>query len=132
MFISFYTVFQFPFAEETILVTLFILMILDFYFLFKSRRSKKINEQHKKKVFLLESMIKDTRNGLSGMMLINIFNFINFSDVIFIELAVYWQIAIAFITTLICIVFYITAFVMPSKAEELLLETYPEYKFLFF
>jgi hypothetical protein len=37
---------------------------------------------------------------------------------------------VAIFATLMCIVFYITAFVMPSKAQELLIEKYPEYKMI--
>ena len=127
IFMLFFSVFQIPFAEEVILVTLFSLLFLDFYFLFKNRHHRK---QKKEKVYLLESMIGDTRNGLSVIMIINIFNLINLSDINFVELAIFWQLTITFVSTLICLVFFIIAFVIPSKAEELLAETYPEYKYL--
>lgn len=130
VFMVFYSVFQIQYAEEVILVTLSSLLLLDFYFLFKNRHLRKRKKQQKEKIYLLESMIGDTRNGLSAMMIVNIFNLINLSDIKFVELAIYWQLLLAFVSTLICIVFYISTYVMPLKAEELLLETYPEYKML--
>jgi len=129
IFMVFLTVFQSTIAAEVMLLTLVGLLLLDFYFLFKNRHIRKRKKQ-KEKLYLLESMIGDTRNGLSAMIIINIFNLINLSGIDFVELAMYWQIVIAFLSTLICIVFYITAVVMPSKAKELLAETYPEYKML--
>lgn len=130
VFMVFYTVFQIQYAEEVILVTLSSLLLLDFYFLFKIRHFRKRKKQQKEKIYLLESMIGDTRNGLSAMMIVNIFNLINLSDIKFVELAIYWQLLLAFVSTLICIVFYISTYIMPLKAEELLKETYPEYKML--
>jgi hypothetical protein len=128
IFMLFFTVFQFTYAKEIILTTVFSLLIVDFYFLFKNRNKRK--KKKKEKIFLLESMIGETRNGFTAMMLVNVFNFINLSEVNFVSLHLYWQIFIAFFATLLCIIFYVTAFVMPSKAEELLIETYPEYKML--
>ncbi len=130
VFMLFFSVFQIPFAEEVILTILVSLLLTDFYFLFKNRHIRKRKKQQKKKIYLLESMIGETRNGLSAMMILNFLNLINLSDINFVELALVWQLAIAFTGTLICIIFYITAFIMPSKAEELLAETYPEYKML--
>jgi len=130
VFLLFFSVFQIPFAEEVLLVILVGLLLIDFYFLFKNRHLRKRKEKKKEKIYLLESMIGETRNGLSVMMILNFLNLINLSDISFVELALVWQLVIAFTGTLICIIFYITAFIMPSKAEELLAETYPEYKML--
>lgn len=124
IFMVFFTVLQSKYAEETIIVSIFILVIVDLYYFFKSRGKKK---QQKAKIFLLESMIGETRNGFSVLVFINIFNIINLSDVNFNTMSVYLLSLVAVFATLMCIVFYITAFVMPSKAEELLKEAYPEY-----
>ena len=59
---------------------------------------------------------------------LDVFNLINLSDLNFSTLSVYWILLMSVCLTLICIVFYIIGFVMPKKAEELLIEAYPEYK----
>tara|TARA_R110002096_G_scaffold374660_3_gene568359 strand:- start:1127 stop:1816 length:690 start_codon:yes stop_codon:yes gene_type:complete len=125
IFMLFFTVLQSEFAEEIIISSIFILFIVDFYYLFKNRRKRK---QKKEKTFLLEAMIVETRNGFSVLVFVNIFNMINLTDVNFSTMPIYIQLIITVFATLMCIVFYITAFVMPSKAEELLIEKYPEYK----
>lgn len=124
IFIFFFTVLQSAYAEEIILVSILVLVIVDFYYLFKSRGKKK---KKKDKTFLLESMIGETKNGFSVLVLINVFHMINLSDANFNTMSIYLLSLVAVFATLMCIVFYITAFVMPSKAEELLAETYPEY-----
>ena len=128
IFMMFFTVSQFTYAKEILLVSIFGLVVLDFYYLIKNK--KKIKKQQKKKLYLLESMIGETKRGFSVLVFVNVFNMINLTDVNFVALPLYWKILIAFLATFMCIVFYITAFVMPSKAEELLIETYPEYKML--
>jgi len=127
IFMIFFTVLQSTYAEEIIFSSIFILAIVDLYYLFKSRGKKK---KKKEKTFLLESMIGETRNGFSVLVFINIFNIINLSDTNFETMSIYLLSLAAVFATLMCIVFYITAFVMPSKAEELLAETYPEYTML--
>ena len=127
IFMLFFSVFRSSFALEIILVSILGLVAIDFHLHFKNRNKKK---KKKEKIFLLESMIGETRRGFSVLVLVNVFNIINLTDVNFVTLPLYWMITIAFFATFMCIVFYITAFVMPSKAEELLAETYPEYKYL--
>ena len=128
LFLIFYTLLQFSFAKEIILIALGVLVLLNGYILFKNRHREK--NKKKDKVFLLESMIGSSRNGISFISLINLFNLGTTFDIPFFTLEMYWQVLIAFIATLLCILYYITAVVMPSKAEELLAETYPEYKML--
>ena len=127
IFIIFFTVLQSIYAEEIIFSSILILAIIDLYYLFKSRGKKK---KKKEKTFLLESMIGETRNGFSVLVFINVFNIINLSDTNFETMSIYLLSLAAIFATLMCIVFYITAFIMPSKAEELLAETYPEYKMI--
>jgi len=40
----------------------------------------------------------------------------------------YWVLVISIVLTLLCILFYVSNYIIPQKAEELLIETYPEYK----
>ena len=125
IFMLFFTILQSVFAEEIIISSIFILFIVDFYYLYKNRKKKK---QKKEKTFLLEAMIGETRNGFSVLVFVNVFNMINLTDASFSTMSIYLHLIITVFATLMCIVFYITAFVMPSKAEELLIEKYPEYK----
>lgn len=127
IFMVFFTILQSTLAEEVLIASIFILVIVDLFFLFKNRRKKKTPNE---KTFLLESMIGETRNGFSVLVFVNIFNMINLSDVNFNTMSIYMLLLVAVFATLMCIVFYITAFVMPSKAEELLIEKYPEYKMI--
>jgi len=130
IFMLFFSIIQSTYAEEILLVSILGLVLVDLYHLFKSKRKRKINKIKKEKVFLLESMIGETRNGFSVLVFINVFNMINITDASFSTMSIYLLFLVAVFATLMCIVFYITAFVMPSKAEELLAETYPEYKML--
>ena len=127
IFMLFFTVFQSKIAEEILLTSLFLMIAIDLYYVSKGTRKKK---QKKEKTFLLEAMIGETRNGFSAIMFVNLFNTINLIDINLYSLSIYWLLLIAFLVTLICIVFYITAFVIPSKAEELLIEKYPGYKMI--
>lgn len=73
-------------------------------------------------------MIGDTRQGFSVVAFVNIFNSINFVKVPFNSLENHWLLLVSFISTLLLLLFYVTAYLIPQKAEELLIETYPEYK----
>ena len=73
-------------------------------------------------------MIGETRKGFTGVALINSFNFINLSRVPFSSLENHWLLLLSFSVTLVVLLFYVTAYLIPQKAEELLIETYPEYK----
>jgi len=86
IFMLFFTVLQSKYAEEIIIASIFILVIVDLYYFFKSRGKKK---KQQAKIFLLESMIGETRNGFSVLVFINIFNIINLSDVNFNTMALY-------------------------------------------
>jgi len=126
----FFTILQSTYAQEIIFGSILVLVVVDLYHLFKSRHKRKINKVKKENIFLLESMIGETRNGFSVLVFINVFNIINISGASFRTMSIDLLLLVAVFATLMCLVFYITAFVMPSKAEELLAEVYPEYKFL--
>jgi len=128
IFMVFFTVLQLTLAKEIILGSLFLLAFVDMFYLIKNRKKGKKRKRKKEKIFLLEAMIGETRNGFSFLMVVNVFNLINLSDLNFSTLSVYWILLMSVCLTLICIVFYIIGFVMPKKAEELLIEAYPEYK----
>jgi hypothetical protein len=90
IFLLFFSIFQFTYATEIIFVSLLILVIFDFYYLFKNRAKRKRNKMKKEKIFLLESMIGQTRNGFSIMTFVNVFNIINITDLNFNSLSFFY------------------------------------------
>ncbi|TMM30438.1 hypothetical protein FDT66_06655 [Polaribacter aestuariivivens] len=117
-----------PFSEYVILTALFGIVVFDMFQIYKQRKQQKQKQQKQEKIFLLEAMIGETRQGFTGLAFINIFNFINLTNVSFSSLDNSWLLVVSFSAVLIIILFYVTAYLMPNKAEELLEETYPEYK----
>ncbi|MDB0038563.1 hypothetical protein N9E89_02910 [Polaribacter sp.] len=73
-------------------------------------------------------MIGNTRQGVTFFGVLELFNCLNMVKVPFSSLSDHWLLLISFSATALLILFYITAFLIPQKAEELLAETYPEYK----
>ena len=105
-----------------------ILITYEMIALSKMRKNQKQKEQKNEKTFLLESMIGTSRNGFTGFAFVNLFNLIHLTKVSFSTLENYWLFLISFSATLLIIIFYVITYVIPKKAEELLQETYPEYK----
>ena len=107
------------------------ILLLFTYNAVKQIRERKISKEKKEKqekTFLLEAMIGETRNGFSGFVFVHVFNSINLIRIPFSELEDHWLAIIAASATLLIILFYVTSYLIPQKAEELLQETYPEYK----
>ncbi|WP_299015193.1 hypothetical protein [uncultured Polaribacter sp.] len=125
--IGLFCLLKISFSQYFLLGVLFVLVVIDLVNLTKRRKAQK-KLKKKDKVFLLEAMIGDTRNGFSGILFLNIFNLMNAFKVDFSQLENHWLLLIACLATATGILFYVTSFLMPQKAEELLQETYPEYK----
>ena len=123
-----YLFLKIPYSVLFSLGSLFILVIYDLIFQYKNRKKEQKKEKSKEKIFLLEAMIGDTRNFFTGYTFINSLNFINITEVSFSSLEMHWLLLISFSTTLIIILFYVTRYLIPQRAEALLIETYPEYK----
>lgn len=128
VFLSLFMVLKIQYSEYLILGSLIILIIFDFIKQTKAKKNQKKKETKKEKIFLLEAMIGNTRQGFTGVAFINIFNTVNLVKVPFSSLENHWLLLISFSATLLLILFYVTAYLIPQKAEELLIETYPEYK----
>jgi ABC-type multidrug transport system fused ATPase/permease subunit len=128
IFLVIFSVLKIQFSEFILLGALLILTVFDIINQLKLRKQQKKKEQKQEKIFLLEAMIGQTRNGFSGLAFINFFNLINLTKVSFSSLEIHWVILISFSATIVVILFYVTGYVIPQKAEELLQETYPEYK----
>lgn len=130
IFISIYMLLQFPNSTYFILGALSIGVIAEIFTLYKLRKQQKVKEKKKEKLFLLEEMIGSTKYGYTGFVFINLFNFVNLTRFDFSASGLYWQLLISGIFTLLTILFYVANYVLPQKAQELLQETYPEYKWV--
>ena len=128
IFLGFFIVLQIPYSEFMLLGTLLIVIIFEMIMIYKVRKERKKKEKNNEKIFLLEEMIGTTKNGFTVMALVNLFNIINLTNFNFLEMETYLLVIISFILTVLCILFYVSNYVIPEKAEELLQETYPEYK----
>jgi hypothetical protein len=128
IFFAFFMLLQIQFSEYIFLATLLILIILEMRIVYKVRKQHKEKVVKKDKIFLLESMIGDTKNGNTGFTFMNLFNIIHLTNFNFSALHMYWVLVISIVLTLLCILFYVSNYVIPQRAEELLIETYPEYK----
>jgi hypothetical protein len=128
IFLGFFIVLQIPYSEYILLGTLLIVIIFEMIMIYKVRKERKKKEKTNEKIFLLEEMIGTTKNGFTVMALVNLFNIINLTNFNFLEMETYLLVIISFILTVLCILFYVSNYVIPEKAEELLQETYPEYK----
>jgi hypothetical protein len=130
VFFIFFMLLQIQYSEYMFLATLLILVTLEMRIVYFVRKQHKKKEAKKEKIFLLESMIGDTKNGFTGFTFINLFNTVNLTGFDFSALNMYWVLIISGVLTLLCILFYVSNYIIPQKAEELLHETYPEYKFV--
>tara|TARA_R110002049_G_scaffold82456_1_gene209816 strand:+ start:1277 stop:1984 length:708 start_codon:yes stop_codon:yes gene_type:complete len=128
IFLSLFFFFQIQYSEYFLLGILFILVGFDLFNQTKARRNQKKKVKNEDIVFLLEDMIGQTRGVFSWLVFINIFNTINAFKISFSSIENHWLLLISFSATLIILLFYVTAYLIPEKAEELLIETYPEYK----
>ena len=128
IFLAVFFLMQIPFAEIAIVSVLLILVVFEMIAVYKIRKEHKAKEKTEEKIFLLEAMIGTTKNSFTGFTFINLFNFINLTKFDFSGLNVYWLVLIALTVTVLVIFFYVANYVLPQKAEELLLEIYPEYK----
>ncbi len=127
-FLSFFMLLQIEHSEYLFLATLLILVTFEMIAAYKIRKEHKVKEKAGEKIFLLEAMIGTTKNGYTGLVFVQMFNFINLTRFDFSELEPHWVFIIAIVLTLLSILFYVSNYVIPQKAEELLQETYPEYK----
>ena len=128
MFSGIYLVLQVQYSKFIILGSLLLAIIFESVYLYKDRQAQKKKTEKKEKIFLLEAMIGQTKGGFVSIAFVNIFNFIHVTKVEFSSLETHWLLLIAFCTTVVMIMFYVTSYVIPNKCQELLQETYPEYK----
>ena len=128
VFLLFFIILKTPYSDYIFLGILFILGVFDLIKQLISRKKQKKKEQKTEKIFLLEAMIGGARNSFTGLIFLNLLNFMNLTKISFSSLETYGIFIIAIVATLLCILFYVVNYVIPERAEALLIETYPEYK----
>ena len=128
VFLSFFMILKIQYSEYFLVGMLIILIVFDFVKQTKVNGNLKKKEQKQEKVFLLEAMIGNTRQGFTSVTFVNLLNFVNLTKFNFSSLENHWLLLLSFSATALLILFYVTAYLIPQKAEELLEETYPEYK----
>ncbi|MBG7612013.1 hypothetical protein IU405_07105 [Polaribacter sp. BAL334] len=128
IFFGIYSLLQIKYSEFYIIGALLIAVLFEMMYLYKDRKAQKQKAEKKEKIFLLEEIIGQTKGGVVSIGFVNIFNSVRFTKIEFSSLESHWLILIAFCTTVLIILFYVTSYVIPSKSKELLQETYPEYK----
>jgi len=130
IFLTFVLVMQLKYANFILMAVFGVLIIFDLRNLYKNKKKEKLNKE-KEKIFMLEAMLGTAKQGngaFNAVNFVNVFNFLHLTDTPFEELQLHWVLLIAVIATLACLTYYITNYVMPTKAQELLEETYPEYR----
>ena len=91
------------------------------------RKVKKRQKLSGKKWLLEDIIFRGLFIG-GGMLGVNLFNIINITSPDVYN--VYWAMFYAAIFTIMVVYVYISVVVLPKKAEELLIETYPEYNLI--
>ena len=81
LFFTIFALFQVPYFLYFILGTLALLAVFEMIVVYKIRKKQKIKERKHEKVFLLEAMIGTTKNGYTGFVFINLFNFFSNSSI---------------------------------------------------
>lgn len=127
IFMLYFSLFQIRYSMHILFGAFVVLAFYDLIRFAQNRRKNKGKKQAEKR-WLLQDMIGETRGGFSFLTFVNFFNIINLLKIDFGTLPFYWLALFATLGTLLTIVFYVSAVVLPQKATQLLEETYPEYK----
>ena len=115
--------------SEWIVMGLYLILILfTFYEIFKNIKFKKEKKQAKQKRWLFEEIINQY-GGFAGAIIfpLNLFSRMFYHSEQYIDND-YWTLGLSLFLVLFAIVIFIIFKIIPSKAEDYLLATYPEYK----
>ncbi len=127
IFLSILFLLKLNFFGYEVIGIMLIMAIIDIVKQFKTRREHQKKIKNNDKVFLLEDILGQARNAYTAMFFANLFNAVNLLRIETSTLDYKWLLFISFLVTSIILLFYIIYYLIPQKAEELLLETYPEY-----
>ncbi|CAM1345449.1 hypothetical protein [Tenacibaculum amylolyticum] len=123
---TFYLLLSLPFANYIFTSFYFTLIIIEFIMIFKKRKQLKNKFKKTQKKWMLEEIIQ--AQGLGNIALLSFYIFHFLTPDSYTDLSLFANIIIAFSSTLLVIVGYITLIVIPKKSEEILETHYPEYK----
>jgi hypothetical protein len=108
---------------------LFSFFMLHLVVLFINRKKRKAQQKKTNKKWLFEHVMQTQGFGIVGLVAFYTVQFIlPDSSLAFAEMSNFRSIFIVFVMTFFSIMSYVSLVVIPNKAEELLSETYPEYK----
>lgn len=129
MTLALFSILKISHYSQWIFMGLFIILILfSFHEIFKNKKNQKQKLQSGQKRWLFEEIINQY-GGFLGLIIIpiNLFSRIFYHS----EKDIgnnYWILGLSFFFVLLAIVLFIIFKIIPSKAEEYLLATYPEYR----
>ncbi|MHB0756507.1 hypothetical protein [Polaribacter sp. M15] len=130
LFLGFYVVQDYQFGSYLYYTIFIMVMLLQIIYMIIKGRKLKIKYQKTGKKWLFESIINV--NGMANICVLLFwffdFPFNNTKD--FLLMGDFRKFLSAFLITLLVLIAYITLMVIPKKANQLLQETYPEYKFV--
>lgn len=127
IFIFFYFLMSLNISSIYLSGLMIVLAIIDAFLAQKLNNKAKNNFKEKGKKYLLEDLIYRVSAFSSIIVFSNIFhlsNFLKHSD------SIYFKIIISTLITVAILYSYVALIIIPKKAEELLQETYPEYKMI--
>ena len=125
IFTFFYALLDLNINENIFLGMMLVLAITDVILAQKLLNKSKKRFKEKDRKYLLEDIIFRAGSFNSIIIFSNFFHLSNFSDNI---ASIFGKVLFASLITLAIIYAYVTLIVIPKKAEELLIETYPEYE----
>jgi hypothetical protein len=127
IFSVFYTLLDFKIDQVFFGGIMLSLAFIDILLAARLRKRAKNRFQEKEVKYLLEEIIFRTSAVNSILIFSNLFQLSNFTDNVTTVLG---KILLSSLITMAIIFSYITLIVIPKKSEELLEETYPEYKMI--
>jgi len=125
IFTFFYALLDLNINENIFLGMMLVLAITDVILAQKLLNKSKKRFKEKNRKYLLEDIIFRAGTFNSIIIFSNFFHLSTFSDNI---ASIFGKVLFASLITLAIIYAYVTLIVIPKKAEELLIETYPEYE----
>lgn len=125
IFLFFYYFIQIPIGIYVVGITLFLFVIMDLYLVTKVKKEFNKRTAKNNKKWILEEMIFNVASFGGIMIASNLPQLFNHVEKV---PSTFGALLISLFLTITIIYSYVTLFVIPKKAEELLEEHYPEYK----
>ena len=131
LFLWFYQLQKLPFAYHIYASIFGLVMVLELITIFRNTKTLKKKQKKTGKKWMFENIIAINGVGNSALLLFYMYDFLfpdNTKD--FLLMGDFRKALSAFVITLLILFGYVSLVIVPKKAQELLQETYPDYKFL--